>query len=1212
MLLLHSTLSVWLRWLRQKFILTSVRKPRRRARPTFEKLEPRIQLNADPASPENWFNNYDYDVDDNGTIDGRDAAAYTALGFGGGGKVFDYNRCPDINGDGARNHHDWEDLIAAIQEIDPFYPYSSSPVFPLDYTYGDYAYAEEPSDSEYGDYWNNGDPYYGELDDDWPEYYGEPSYEDPDYSDPYSVDPYQPPEDPVDYFNGEPDSNNNQPSYTNDPYFDDPYPTDPYFNEPYSGDPGFEDPWGEEPGFVDWIDTSNYPPPSYPGLGDDGSYDSAPSPWTNGSHPNGVEEGGWSQDEEAIAFGAEESDTEEVEESKENGGGGGGAEDEEGNRRGYNNVYNEPWGSPISADLDDGLALDAVEDGVWTRYALSLEIPIRNNDTIHTSENFLHTTEIRAYDNSFETFPILNGKNGEWAYWFEKLEGTSTFRTLETEAVSTVTFGGFHFSEDLGDYPYSVNGGESTTNMRWAIWTGGWVSINNTYGETKLNNLYFIGGVINDKSPAVGKYGDATGMIISESGGFQMVLPSFDGRQSSQTVDGDGLLCFTAPPVFAIEQSPTHGNAELRENKVNYTPYPGAYGEDQFTYSITTQLGDVDTATVYLGSFDLRIHHRSGDHFGENDESTTGVLLPLNDDDDNRTSKPDYADTIAENGGQHDDDLTMLSIAVYAPPELKGDGSYVLRFDSRIVRLWWTPNKTPGPNGLEYIVPGEAYPLSGSDREIYFWAEGVSQGSSAVQAEFHFQGIASYDLSDSVLIHVIDADLEIDSNNDDGLSPPERSAWEEYLEDSEYAIGKLVYQDANDYTPIELYITPGLDLWMMNKDFEIRLNYEVTGKSGVVKLWTHSKYDWMRKDELVKLGGSVLQPNTRYTLNQLNYDSATGRIRLFLETLIAHEDHSTKKGIDDSGKPTQKIQANISWDGVLLGTDTIRYMCVIQNTFYPHLQTREELRNSFASSLVYGQMEDKRYGLRLLEGEELVRLEIPDDIRKLIGTPESVPGFKSGLYLDYLSGKYILAFAGTDDAHDIMVDIQQGLGKFTDQYATALEIGRYLPTNGNLAERTLITGHSLGGGLASIASIGSGYHADTFNAAGLTEETLYFDFFGNPRAPIPHELERYRFLSASLIDAYYVDCDLLSFVQDRTPLPSAIGNRVLLTGPLEPNVRLLIWTLGAELLPTGDWLAFLVTLGPLVDDMVECHKMDAVFYGLMVNKSAGWDIYGYA
>lgn len=84
-----------------------------------------------------------------------------------------------------------------------------------------------------------------------------------------------------------------------------------------------------------------------------------------------------------------------------------------------------------------------------------------------------------------------------------------------------------------------------------------------------------------------------------------------------------------------------------------------------------------------------------------------------------------------------------------------------------------------------------------------------------------------------------------------------------------------------------------------------------------------------------------------------------------------------------------------------------------------------------------------------------------------------------------VTGEMVLSFRGTDDAKgDLFNDIVQGAGVTTDQYANALKLAETL--NLNFPNKSItVTGHSLGGGLASIAALKLGTDAIIFNAAGL-------------------------------------------------------------------------------------------------------------------------------
>lgn len=124
-------------------------------------------------------------------------------------------------------------------------------------------------------------------------------------------------------------------------------------------------------------------------------------------------------------------------------------------------------------------------------------------------------------------------------------------------------------------------------------------------------------------------------------------------------------------------------------------------------------------------------------------------------------------------------------------------------------------------------------------------------------------------------------------------------------------------------------------------------------------------------------------------------------------------------------------------------------------------------------------------------------MELPADLvydpnTGLITGPD---GFQAALYVDP-NGNYVLAFAGTDSS-DLEGDwAQNGLqsqGLESSQYTHAMELALSLDTALQAQGRGgdfVITGHSLGGGLASAAALATGATAVTFNAAGLHENTV--------------------------------------------------------------------------------------------------------------------------
>jgi len=100
----------------------------------------------------------------------------------------------------------------------------------------------------------------------------------------------------------------------------------------------------------------------------------------------------------------------------------------------------------------------------------------------------------------------------------------------------------------------------------------------------------------------------------------------------------------------------------------------------------------------------------------------------------------------------------------------------------------------------------------------------------------------------------------------------------------------------------------------------------------------------------------------------------------------------------------------------------------------------------------------------------------------------SLNGFDAQLYKDPREDKYILVFRGTDDLSDWGDNIMQGLGQTTVQYNLAIKLARDI--NDRLKGSQLeLAGHSLAGGLASVAALGIKKNATIFNSAALQPET---------------------------------------------------------------------------------------------------------------------------
>lgn len=153
--------------------------------------------------------------------------------------------------------------------------------------------------------------------------------------------------------------------------------------------------------------------------------------------------------------------------------------------------------------------------------------------------------------------------------------------------------------------------------------------------------------------------------------------------------------------------------------------------------------------------------------------------------------------------------------------------------------------------------------------------------------------------------------------------------------------------------------------------------------------------------------------------------------------------------------------------------------------------------------------------------------------RKLTEIPDS--DFRADVFKGP-DGQYVVAFKGTTPSslEDWKNNVQQGTGNTSEYYSRAMKIAEQI--NANQPGNVEYVGHSLGGGLASVAAAMNGSPATTFNAAGLHDNTLL-------RTGIVPD--------SGSTEAYYVEGDILSALQDNAfgLAPKGAGERI----PLSPT-----------------------------------------------------------
>lgn len=469
----------------------------------------------------------------------------------------------------------------------------------------------------------------------------------------------------------------------------------------------------------------------------------------------------------------------------------------------------------------------------------------------------------------------------------------------------------------------------------------------------------------------------------------------------------------------------------------------------------------------------------------------------------------------------------------------------------------------------------------------------------------------------------IDVDIDGDNNNHDGF--PKRSEWEETLEEEEYGLGRLIMLDKPDrpLTPVliqlPLRLPSPLGLPPDDELFRVRLDWNQAGDAGTVKLWTSRVMADLRRPESAAAGGHQILPGETYTLEDIGYDHATGQIIVYAEGVKENAALKTLAGVEREGKPEEYIRGTFIAKGQEVGSDKVKYLVANEDSFFYQLQTRQEVRNALASRGVYTFADLKSFclqpqapaGIDLGDGEEFP-------------LSPNVSGFKAMVYQDYITGErqYVLAFGGTDDNNpftdgDWVNNVKQALGRQAPQYAEAMKIAKDLAKDSNIPKGQLVvTGHSLGGGLASAAAVVAGAPADTFNASWLHPGTLLTSVDnGTPLRvvsiyPLLCGYEIYPGALANLanardtIDAYFVDYDILTRVQQAAfvsldwVLIAPVGSMTKLDSPYDVSMV----------------VAGLPSFGTVAADiMLTCHKMSVVLYGLLVKEGAPTvDMLGYS
>lgn len=194
-------------------------------------------------------------------------------------------------------------------------------------------------------------------------------------------------------------------------------------------------------------------------------------------------------------------------------------------------------------------------------------------------------------------------------------------------------------------------------------------------------------------------------------------------------------------------------------------------------------------------------------------------------------------------------------------------------------------------------------------------------------------------------------------------------------------------------------------------------------------------------------------------------------------------------------------------------------------------------------------------------------------------------GFRAAVYTDG-DGRYVLAYAGSNDVQDWINNARQGIGWDAEQYDQAVQLAQQVDAAFGADGNLVITGHSLGGGLAATAALATDTAAVTFNAAGVHDDTLRS--LGLDPAQARADAE------GGLIRRYNIGGEILTAAQEDVwvvnNLPDAPGHEITLDDPAPPQAPDWTWNPIEMAQRTAEYLAAkaarplqLHALGPMID-----------------------------